>query len=88
MFGAIVVLLILPFLNSSKVRSPNFRPIFRVIYWLFVADFLLLGWVGQKVVETPYIEVGQLFTVIYFMFFLVVTPLLGFVESKLMSYKI
>ena len=87
MFGAIVVLLLLPFLNSSKVRSPNFRPIFRVIFWLFLADFVLLGWVGQKDVWPPYVELGQFFTVVYFIFFLVITPLLGYVEAKLMSHK-
>jgi len=50
-----------------------------------MADFVVLGWIGQNEVETPYIEVGQLATVLYFAFFLVVVPVLGKVESALMN---
>ena len=63
MFGAIVVLLI-PFINQSEVRSSTFRPIYRKLFWFLFADFLILGWIGQKVVESPYVEVDQLATVL------------------------
>ena len=69
MFGAIVVLFLIPFINQSEVRSSAFRPLYRKAFWLLVADFLILGWIGQNVVETPYIEVGQIATVFYFLFF-------------------
>jgi ubiquinol-cytochrome c reductase cytochrome b subunit len=84
MFGAIVVLFLIPFINQSEVRSSAFRPLYRKAFWFLVADFIILGWIGQKVVETPYIEVGQVATVIYFLFFLVVLPGLGILESAMM----
>jgi ubiquinol-cytochrome c reductase cytochrome b subunit len=84
MGGAIVMLLIMPWLNTSEVRSSTFRPIYRKIFWFVLADFLILGWIGQNEVETPYVEVGQLATVIYFAFFLVIVPGLGKLESMLM----
>jgi len=85
MFGAIVVLFLIPFINQSEVRSSAFRPLYRKAFWLLVADFLILGWIGQKVVETPYIEIGQIATVFYFFFFLVILPGLGVLESAMMK---
>lgn len=84
MFGAIVVLFLLPFMNRSNIYSPFFRPFYKVFFWCLVTDFLILGWVGQKVVETPYIEVGQVATICYFVSFLCVLPCLGLLESFLM----
>ena len=86
MIGAIVILLFLPFLNLSKIRSSKFRPIFKFCYWFLVADFLLLGWIGQKPVESPYVECGIVATFFYFLFFLVLIPFIGFFESKLITY--
>lgn len=83
MFGAIVVLFLIPFINQSEVRSSFFRPLYRKAFWLLVTDFLILGWVGQKVVETPYIEIGQAATIFYFIFFLVLLPCLSIFEKNL-----
>jgi len=85
MVSAILILLLLPFLNTSKVRSSKFRPLFAVAYWFLVADFLLLGWIGQKPVETPYIEVGMFATAFYFLFFIKFLPVLGFLETFLVK---
>jgi len=85
MGGAIVVLLFLPFINTSEVRSSTFRPIFRKSYWFFFANFLLLGWIGQEVVEPPYILIGQLGTAFYFFYLLLFMPLLGLIESYLIK---
>lgn len=85
MFGAIVVLFLIPFINQSEVRSSFFRPLYKKAFWLLVADFLLLGWVGQKVVETPYIEIGQIATIFYFFFFLFLLPALSIFEKYLMT---
>ena len=52
--GGALIMLLLPWLNTSKVRSTAFRPIYRKIYWIIIANFLILGWIGQNVVETPY----------------------------------
>jgi ubiquinol-cytochrome c reductase cytochrome b subunit len=87
MFGSLVILLTIPFTNSSEIRSTAFRPIFKVAYWLLVVAFLLLGWVGQMPVEYPYTEIGVISMIYYFAFFLVIIPFLGKIESYLIRYK-
>ena len=69
MIGAVLILLVLPILNTSTIRSSKFRPIFRFFYWFLVSDFLLLGWIGQKPVESPFIEIGIGCTIFYFLLF-------------------
>jgi len=88
MVGAILILMLLPIINTSDIRSSKFRPIYSIAYWFIVADFLILGWIGQKPVETPYIEVGQVATVFYFLFFLVLIPVIGLVEKALIRAKV
>ena len=66
MICAILVLFLLPGLNTSIVRSTHFRPLYSIFYWFLVADFLLLGWIGQKPVEDPFIDVGLGATLYYF----------------------
>jgi len=87
MVSAILVLLIIPFINTSEVRSTQFRPLFGLGYWFLVSDFLLLGWIGQKPVESPYIEVGMFATAFYFIFLLILIPVIGILESKLVNSK-
>jgi len=87
MIAAILILLLLPIINTSEIRSSKFRPIFGVAYWFFAADFLLLGWIGQKPVETPYIEVGMGLTLFYFVFLLVLVPAIGLIEKQLIRLK-
>jgi ubiquinol-cytochrome c reductase cytochrome b subunit len=83
MIGAILVLGLLPVFNFSEVRSSKFRPIFSIFYWLFTVNFLILGWIGQKPVESPYIEIGMGATIFYFLFLLILLPLIGILEHKL-----
>jgi ubiquinol-cytochrome c reductase cytochrome b subunit len=83
MISAILILILLPFINSSLIRSSKFRPLFSVLYWFLVSDFLLLGWLGQKPVEDPYIDIGFWCTVLYFFNFLILLPLIGILENKL-----
>jgi len=85
MISAILVLLLLPVINTSKVRSSKFRPIFGVAYWFLVSDFLILGWIGQKPVESPFIEIGMAATVFYFVFLLLLIPLIGLLESAMVQ---
>ncbi len=87
MFGSLVVMLTIPFTNSSEIRSTAFRPIFKVSYWLLVVAFFLLGWVGQMPVEYPYTEIGVISMIYYFFFFIVIIPFLGKIESFLIRYK-
>jgi ubiquinol-cytochrome c reductase cytochrome b subunit len=85
-FG-ILVLLFLPFINTSNIRASSFRPLYRILFWVQLVVCVILGWIGQMTPETPYIEIGQLATVYYFGYFLVLIPLLGRFENKLLSYK-
>jgi ubiquinol-cytochrome c reductase cytochrome b subunit len=87
MIAAIAGLALLPYINSSEVRSSAFRPIFRKFFWLFVVDCLILGWIGQNVVEYPFVEVGQLATAFYFFFLFVFIPVIGVLESKMMRLE-
>ncbi len=88
MISSILILMLLPILNTSKVRSSKFRPIFSVAYWFLVSDFLILGWIGQKPVESPYIEIGMGATVFYFVFILILVPTIGLFEKKITTYEI
>jgi len=87
MVGAILILLTLPYLNLSKIRNTFFRPLFAFFYWCLFFDFLFLGWIGQKPVEIPYIEIGMLGTFFYFLYFLILIPLIGFIEFELLEFK-
>ncbi|MCA9460482.1 MAG: cytochrome b N-terminal domain-containing protein, partial [Nanoarchaeota archaeon] len=75
MFSAIIVLFILPFIVKSETRSAAFRPIYRGLFWIFMVDTLLLAWVGGNAVKYPFYELGQICTVFYFIYFLVLLPL-------------
>jgi ubiquinol-cytochrome c reductase cytochrome b subunit len=87
MGGALIILFLIPFTNTSEVRSTTFRPIFKIFYWLLVADFIILGWIGQKPVKDVFVFVGQIATGFYFLFFLILIPLIGIIEAKLVHYK-
>ena len=83
MGGSILILFIIPFINTSQIRSTKFRPLFKFFYWLLVADFIILGWVGQKPVTAIYVLIGQIATFYYFLFFIFLIPFIGIVETKL-----
>ena len=81
--SSLLILLTLPFTHTSLIKTSAFRPINKFIYWFFVSDFLILTWIGMCPVESPYVEVGQISTVFYFMYFLIIIPLIGKLENKL-----
>ena len=85
MGGAILILLLLPHINTSEIRSAKFRPIYAIFYWFFAANFLLLGWIGQKPVESPFIEIGMFSTFLYFFFIIVLVPVIGIFEKYLLK---
>jgi quinol-cytochrome oxidoreductase complex cytochrome b subunit len=80
MFAAIFVLFLLPWLDTSRVRSAKFRPVFKVFYLLLLVDILALGWAGGQPAEGVAVIIGQIATVWYFLHFLVLLPLLGWFE--------
>jgi len=85
MFGALLVLFLLPFLNTSHIRSSAFRPIHRKLFWLLFVDWILLGWIGGNLPESPYTEIGQILTLFYFAYVLLFIPVLGLLENKLIQ---
>ena len=86
MFAALLVLFLLPYLNTSEIRSSSFRPIHRQFFWLLVLDYFVLGWIGGCAPETPYLEIGQIATFFYFFYFLFIVPFLGIFEKKLLNF--
>jgi quinol-cytochrome oxidoreductase complex cytochrome b subunit len=83
MFGSIIVLFFLPWLDTSPVRSARFRPFYKYFFWLWVLDCILLGYVGAHPPEGGYVILGQLGTAYYYVFFLILLPLLGKLERPL-----
>ncbi|MBI1363562.1 MAG: cytochrome b [Proteobacteria bacterium] len=70
MVSSIAIMFVLPWLDSSKVRSANYRPIFRQMFWLFLINVFVLGWVGANPPEGQFVVIGRVCTVLYFLFFL------------------
>ena len=83
MFGAIAVLFVLPWLDTSPVRSAKFRPIYRILFWVLLACCFVLGAVGAHHPEGIWVILGRVCTAYYFLHFLVLLPLLGKLEKPL-----
>jgi ubiquinol-cytochrome c reductase cytochrome b/c1 subunit len=81
MFGSIVLLAFLPWLDTSRVRSARYRPIYRQLFWVFVLVCIGLGWLGSKPAEGGYVIASRILTAWYFIHLLIVLPLLGFLET-------
>jgi ubiquinol-cytochrome c reductase cytochrome b subunit len=85
MFGSIILLFFLPWLDRSPVRSARFRPIYKQFFWLLLLDCIVLGWVGKNSPDAvfhgiPFLWIGRVATAYYFLHFLVILPLLGIFE--------
>jgi ubiquinol-cytochrome c reductase cytochrome b subunit len=85
MFSAILILLAMPYTDLSKLRGVQFRPFSKIAFYIFVANFLILGQIGAKHVETPFIEFGQISTVLYFSHFLIIVPVVSLIENSLVD---
>jgi len=81
MFGSILILFLLPWLDTSKVRSAKFRPIYKQFFWVLLIDGFVLGYVGAHPPEGYFIILGQVATAYYFLHFLVIIPLIGLFET-------
>jgi len=79
-FGSIFLLFVVPWLDTSPVRSARFRPIYKWVFWLLVVDVIALGWVGANPPEGLVVTVGQIATLYYFVHFVILFPLLGKLE--------
>jgi ubiquinol-cytochrome c reductase cytochrome b subunit len=87
MFSAILIILSMIFLDVSKIRGFQFRPLSKIGYYYFLAVFIGLLVLGAKHVESPYIEYGQIFTVLYFGYFTIYVPITTYIENIIISYK-
>jgi quinol-cytochrome oxidoreductase complex cytochrome b subunit len=83
MFSSILVLFILPWLDTSRVRSCRYRPIYKWFFWVLVIDCIVLGWVGANKPEGMFPLIGLIGTVYYFFHFLILLPILGKIETPL-----
>ena len=82
MVSAILILALLPLINTSAIRNNKFRPLFVFFYWILFFDFIILGWIGQKPVESPFVEIGMIATILYFLILTFILPILGFLEKR------
>jgi ubiquinol-cytochrome c reductase cytochrome b subunit len=85
MFGSLLILLILPLTDLSRVRGSTFRPAMKLFFWFFVVDFIILMWIGSQHPTEPYVSIGQVATAFYFAWFLIIIPLIGVSENTLMD---
>ena len=85
MFSAILILLAMPFTDLSRFRGTQFRPLSKAAFFIFLGNFLILMQLGAKHVESPFIEFGQISTVIYFSYFLIIVPIISLLENSLIE---
>jgi ubiquinol-cytochrome c reductase cytochrome b subunit len=88
MFSALLILLILPFVDLGRSRGIQFRLISKIFFFIFVINFFTLMWLGAKHVENPFILMGQITTAIYFIYFLVIVPIISILENTLIDISI
>nr|WNH38361.1 cytochrome b [Sternoptyx diaphana] len=83
---SILILMLVPVLHTSKQRGLTYRPLSQFLFWALVADVLLLTWIGGMPVEAPYIVIGQLASVTYFAIFLLIAPVVGWLENSILAW--
>ncbi len=85
MFSAILILLLMPFTDLGRTRGLQFRPLSKIAFFVFIANFLILMQLGAKHVESPFIELGQISTTLYFSHFIVIVPTIALIENTLVD---
>jgi len=83
MFASLLILLVLPITDTSRIRGNQFRPFMKLFFWFFVVDFFILMWIGSQHPDEPFVTIGQFATAFYFVWFLVLVPALGILENTL-----
>ena len=81
MFSSILLLMFVPWLDTSRVRSAKYRPIYKWFFWMFVISVIALGYLGSKPPEPPYVGWARFFTAYYFLHLLVILPIVGVIEN-------
>jgi ubiquinol-cytochrome c reductase cytochrome b subunit len=82
MFSSILLLIFVPWLDTSRVRSAKYRPIYKWFFWMFVISVIALGYLGSKPPEPPYVGWARFFTAYYFLHLLVILPIVGVIETS------
>ena len=85
MFSAILSLLLMPLTDLGRTRGLQFRPLSKIAFFVFIANFLILMQLGAKHVESPFIELGQISTVLYFSHFIIIVPVIALIENTLID---
>ena len=85
MFAALLVILLLPIVDFGKTKGFQFRPLNRIFFYFFVANFFILMQLGAKHVEDPFVIFGQISTVIYFSYFIIIVPTISLIENTLID---
>nr|YP_010035247.1 cytochrome b [Limosa haemastica]QRZ02521.1 cytochrome b [Limosa haemastica] len=84
--ASVLVLFLAPLLHKSKQRTMTFRPLSQLLFWMLTANLFILTWVGSQPVEHPFIIIGQLASLTYFTILLLLFPLIGALENKMLNY--
>nr|AAQ08453.1 cytochrome b [Betta tussyae] len=82
LLASILILMLIPLLHTSKHQSLTYRPISQLLFWLLIADVVILTWIGGMPAQDPFVFIGQVASFIYFLLFLVFMPAAAAIENK------